>query len=649
MPLYANLRRAYRNPRDARRLFLEMSRLAINTVPESLDRIRALSEPVLREYYRALPASLQQPLRPLRRMVRARGPGALLRPGLSRTEFFAELNRRNVRYVLLRWWEDFPDTPAGDMDILVEDRDIGKMADLLVDRPSLREHEKETRDCDIYTVAGSGRWTDRGLPCFPPPLARQLLDDRRLHREVVYVPAARPYFAALAYHAVYHKPERSGIEGFSSSGPPPTHHYPTELLRTARAAGVEVEPNATALVDWLRREGLAPGRDTLAKLVERNRELEIFLDPLSSDIRGGELCVFVVRERAEQEGLTPEFLKIVRDRFRMDVIRSIRLEGSAQRRCTLAVRGGKWDKGPFPESGGEPARLIVAFDPYPQPPTHRANGQMLVTNSRMFEVKLACRRLLARKHLFNRNYNAVHSADNEHEAIDYLRAVVAEEEVDAVLEDVERRRERYFTRFPVRKILSKGRRAKVELIEFRGGLAVKKTFKIGAERFLDRELMAARDLAPELDFIPPLLDQGDGYLIVPYYENVLQDATVRQARSILAAHRKAVFTVIQEMYERNLAVIDFKPKNTIVTPEGRFVAFDYEFLQPYAIRPASIDEAYDVVGLPQTFDGDIPFGFDSRERAFSRLWRPYVGDWQSLKREFASRQVPAAHTGQENR
>ena len=43
-----------------------------------------------------------------------------IRPGLSRLDLLREMERRAVRYVLLRWFEGLPDWPEGeDMDFLV--------------------------------------------------------------------------------------------------------------------------------------------------------------------------------------------------------------------------------------------------------------------------------------------------------------------------------------------------------------------------------------------------------------------------------------------------------------------------------------------------------------------------------------------------
>jgi hypothetical protein len=56
-----------------------------------------------------------------------------LRPGVTLEALFDELNRRGVRYAVLRWFETLPSVgPGEDVDILVADEDLPHL------RPFLR-------------------------------------------------------------------------------------------------------------------------------------------------------------------------------------------------------------------------------------------------------------------------------------------------------------------------------------------------------------------------------------------------------------------------------------------------------------------------------------------------------------------------------
>lgn len=64
-----------------------------------------------------------------------KSPRVYIRKGIGRMEFFEALNKRNVDYVLLRWWEDLPEIPEGeDLDILVRDEHRDLMKDLVTFR-----------------------------------------------------------------------------------------------------------------------------------------------------------------------------------------------------------------------------------------------------------------------------------------------------------------------------------------------------------------------------------------------------------------------------------------------------------------------------------------------------------------------------------
>src|SRR5690606_16152725 len=135
-----------------------------------------------------------------------KSPRVYIRKGIGRMEFFEALNKRNVDYVLLRWWEDLPEIPEGeDLDILVRDEHRDLMKDLVTFRDN-----GTGQKCDLYTLTGSNYGSHRGLPYFQSHLAHELLRTRVLYRGA-YVPSPHPYFASLAYHAVFHKGIGSGL------------------------------------------------------------------------------------------------------------------------------------------------------------------------------------------------------------------------------------------------------------------------------------------------------------------------------------------------------------------------------------------------------------------------------------------------------
>lgn len=542
----------------------------------------------------------------------------------SRAEFIAELNRRGVSYVLLRWWETFPEFPANeDMDILIEDADLPRISNLLTRRPG-------GVPLDIYSVEGSEGHTWRGIPYLQRSLSRAILATRHLHNGV-YVPCGKERFAALAYHAVYHKGRYSGLLGFEPCHQHVEHDYQSLLEEVARRERVVVEVSLAAIVNWLQEHEYAPGRDLLAKLVDLHPELEVLLRRPELSVPLGELGVLIVREAAEGDGFVADLIKRMTIHHELDILLSLHLDDTARERCRENLRGGKWDRGPYPKSGGAPARILAVFDYHPKMvPKWKRGKYRHVTNYHFIELKAWFRRQIAGTRLFTTIYNGLHSADNEMEAFEYLK-IAAPERVARIKHEVERRRRRYETRDSVVEMISEGRRAKVELIERDGTLRVKKTFRVGCERFYERELYAARTLSQELEFIPPCLDHGDGYLVVPYYRNVLNSCGWMRRRHILARNKVKIARVVHEFFRRGLTHIDFSPDNVIITEDDEFYVVDFEFLQEYDRRPSTVDQAYEVEGFPAGFCGDVPIGRDSATSSFHYAWGWYIGSWRNLR------------------
>ena len=191
-----------------------------------------------------------------------------LRPDLSVEQFFAELRQRNVRYAVLRWFDELPHVrPGGDIDILVDDGDADRMADLFVLR------EKGAVRCDLFSVSGLPGTSYMGMSYFPADRARELLDRTVEHRGMCRVPAAEDHFLSLAYHAVYQKGLKSGLPTRYSHLLPdnaPEHDYSGVLARLATTARLSVAIDMEGLSDHLTQSGWAPDEAAIGKLAEHN-------------------------------------------------------------------------------------------------------------------------------------------------------------------------------------------------------------------------------------------------------------------------------------------------------------------------------------------------------------------------------------------
>jgi hypothetical protein len=200
---------------------------------------------------------------------RSTGPCRWLPADLTLDGFFDILRSKDVCYVVLRWFEELPAVePGHDIDVLVADEHVDLVQSLLVDRP-----RRGTQHFDVYSVSGRPHSDLAGLPCFPPPLARQLLSSAVWLRERYRVPDPRHHFLALAYHAAYHKGYASGLssgEGADEVRRPASHDYAAVLAQLAAQLGEPVVPTLDGLDRYLADRDLRPSPDVLRQLTDSN-------------------------------------------------------------------------------------------------------------------------------------------------------------------------------------------------------------------------------------------------------------------------------------------------------------------------------------------------------------------------------------------
>ncbi len=539
-------------------------------------------------------------------------------------EFTRALNERGIQYVVLRWWDRFPVIPAGeDLDMLMEEDEFLRIKDLIT-------YRKTPYKCDVYLLNGisPGHWNH--LPYFPNTLFKEAIQHRVLHNQCVYVPDKERYFATLAYHAVFHKGLASGIPGFKVSSydqddTTPEHDYPKILRDLSAAYGLDVDIDVRSIVSWLEQKGYAPNTDTLAKLIDLRPELSFLHNRQEYDYTRPELAVFVIREQAVRDNLTDTFVNVFK-KMRFDILGIAHLSDEEKKRAAKSLRGGKWDKAHYSMSGGDPQILITTLDYHPCPAEQKKGSPYnWFDNKNVLRAKRKCRKALAQTRLF-RDYNPIHCADNESEAIEYLEVAIPDQK-QQILEHATQRRQRYYTRFPVIETLSKGRRSKVELIDYKGERAIKKTFRIGCDAFFEREMFVLEQMTEKWGFVPTLYERGSGYYIVKYYENILCFDNTPVLKKQLKPLRSNIIGIIRAFYDEGYSYINFTPENLLLTQAGELKAIDFEFVQRYPQQPDRLSKAWEVQGVPKGYTGDLPSGFDHRNSSFRMVWSDYIGAW----------------------
>jgi len=554
---------------------------------------------------------------PVRRRKLPEGARHYVPHAMGMARFLEKLRDDNVRHAALRWFERLPELPPGeDLDLLVADGDLARMLALLESGPGIEP-------CDIYSETGLPRSDFRKMPYYPPRLARQILDGAMLHQGICRVPSGLHHLLSLVYHALYHKGPSSGIPETASAATTRTkreHDYPQIIAALANRLGVKLDVTRAGLEHFLAEHDWRPPRDMLLRLGKRNAWVKASATAELERAEDRGLAVFIVREVAMQRGGV-ELMHDLLSHHGFTILETKLLGGELQAQVTANIRGGNWGRGPWAVSGGEPAAVVVAFDPKPLPLTRKQRKKFpLATNARLLS-KSSIRDAFNEGRPEAEHCNVVHSSDNGHEAWEYIALAMPERADkikqrlasklvvtagdDVVLADL--------TRF--------GRRTRVELVERAGRKLVRKTFKPGCERFSAREALAMRELSQRVPEIPPLLGATDRSVTYPYYDNVLGYERSSGKLMPLDLARQAI-AALERVYESGYALIDATIDNVLVDRAEGLKLIDFEFLHRYDQRPATFAESYDIVGVPREFADDVPAG---GAKNYQRNWQPYVG------------------------
>lgn len=530
-----------------------------------------------------------------------------LAKGQTIDSFFATLNQREVRYVVLRWFETLPDVATHeDIDLLVADEDLSRIEDLF-------GTDDQAQTFDVYSASGVSGSTYLGMPYYPPELAHNILDSRCWYRDRFAVPDRQHHFLSLAYHLLFHKGSLSA-----------DHDYICALQGLCPAGQLDALNDFDALYAYLDSVGWVPELDTQRKLARRSGYLRKRLTTSETLESPGDMMIFIVRDWASHKDRLTRIVEMLRS-VPLEVMHLWVFEEQARTLAKQAIRGGNWGRGPYTTSGGDPYAMIVCFDYHPQPP----DGQMLedfpYLGNAHYLVKQRIRDHLNQCVLTFRQANCLHSADDEQEAYRYLTAVYPDR-VATVRHEVARRATYFDEPYPVQALLQTHRtRAKVEKIDFNGRLAIKKTFKYGNAAYLEREVLVHSRLSGCLQAIPPLLAHGDDYLILPWYEDELSRLNTAARHAKLREMGEQIVEILRFFYEQGYALIDFHPGNLLYCEEHGLKVFDFEFLYRYPRIPAHFDLAFDIKGVPTDFDGDLPSGHRGKGRTYRNTWQPVIG------------------------
>jgi hypothetical protein len=520
-----------------------------------------------------------------------------------------QLRVAGLDYAVLRWFEALPRIePGEDLDILVRDEHVEAFRQLVQSEPG-------TQPIDLYSVSGLAGSDFRGAAYYIPELARRLLSNAVIHTSGMRVPAPDDHLHSLAYHALYHKGQGSGLaSSLVPTHTTPEHDYAAALRDAAAACGRTFPATMEEIDDSLAVAGWRPPMDALRRLSVQNPWLSRRLQVHASGSGEPELAVFLLRERGV-EALPAGEISSVLERWGFEQLLSRELDDEQRDLASRTLRGGNWSRGPYPVSGGPPARLIVCVHYAPSPVGEHLRGRYPhLSNEDVYYVKQAIRDLVESRVGPGAAFNAIHSADDEHESLHYLEAL-APDVLGRLLDERERRVGEQRAREDVERTLSRGRRARVDVVATDRGRLVRKTYTASGSRHLARELTALDDLAAHVQAVPPVLDRGDNWFVLPLYQDTLPTAGLLP----LPVLRQMV-RVLRQIRAHGFVLVDAKPDNFVLDPSSGLKIVDLEFAYP-SRDAVPLDLGPEFHEPDPALYRDIPAG----DSSYETRWLPRVG------------------------
>jgi serine/threonine protein kinase len=557
--------------------------------------------------------------------LRRNNPGKktrhFLSPIIKLEDFFQKLNDNKIKYCVLRWFDTLPEVQADeDIDLLVDDDDLEKLHSLIDELPGIIPF-------DIYSKSGKPGSDFYSLPYQTIALSTKVLEETILYKNKFKVPTPENYFYLLAYHVVFHKGENSGLpcRMFNLKiNEKPDHNYYKHLQQISIDAKLSVpDLSLEGLHSFLEQKGFAPPVDTIFKLSVNNVYLQHYLKKYQTEsdefkkFQG--LVCFVAREKIVEKNLLDDLIKHIQ-KAGFTVLRIKSLEEPFKSNFTSQVRGGNWNQGPWPVSGGLPSVVLVALDVYPVEPNPSDFVQHPGLTNRRLIYKNEIRDFINLQLTDESEwFNGVHSSDNEIMALEYLS--LAGMDKNEIYDEIINLRKSFVTKFQVLNELSQySKRAKVELIDYNGVKAVKKTFKPNCENFLQNEITAYKLFSNKIP-IPELLESGNNYIITSYIEG-----SRTFGNRIKLKELKECLRIIRQVYDAGYSLIDFKPENFLIDKNNKIYLTDFEFLHKYEVKPLFL-ESFDLVGPPKNIDISLlpNYHIPKGTKQFDVLWYNSTG------------------------
>ena len=549
--------------------------------------------------------------------------GALFLPSdLSPADLNDCLRERAIAAVMLP-----PFYNEAEIELLIADEDLDRVGDLVTKWPG-------RQSIKLYSATGGRRehrFDPPGLPVsghyavslFPPHLAEALIDRSEPGAEGIRALSSNDAFFACAYRAAY---LQSGCWERERSDWIATAECDALIREKAAGADLMIDGPITPrkLDHFLTERGWRPSRDLLERAAHWMPWIRDILPAGEVEETPG-LSVFFLRSRAVEAGWQSRILESLRENG-FEPLSVVELDEGQAQKAARDFRGGNWGRGPYKVSGGPPATLCVALDllPIRVDEDHRAEFPD-ADNRRIADAKDAARDLVNAGIARPLHYNPVHSTDNSAQAWRAIGVIMPAEEAE-LRGRVEELRREFASENVIRDLTKHGRRAKVELVEFDGKPAIRKTFRPSALHFMQREIDVMERLAPLCEEVPRLLDRGSNQIVMEYVGGGAMPPPKRRAdappRPLPLNKVRRLAELITISMANGFDPIDLRADGNIIYSGSGLHLIDFEYWR--ACEPGPPERSMCLSGIPIDDVGQRPRAGLRNKDPYRIGWYPYT-------------------------
>lgn len=174
----------------------------------------------------------------------------------------------------------------------------------------------------------------------------------------------------------------------------------------------------------------------------------------------------------------------------------------------------------------------------------------------------------------------------------------------------------------------------VQLIKWKDGRrAVVKVYAQERKHFFDHEVAMLRELKKidVEDIVPPLLEVGENYFVIPYYKDTLRRKGLlfdMGFRLLPLRVVRKIFKAVKVFHEHGYVLTDFAPHNNLLLDARQGPKLvDYEFAyRVEGVEKMPFLESYTIRGVPDDWprDKSAP-NMRSNGRFYEQKWRVWTG------------------------